>query len=316
MVAEPLSFIKDMYFSILKKIKFLLSRGGPLYAKATSMTEDPIQHNIRMHDRVALNYEKIHTEIFNSIEQERIKLMLQRVLTYLPCQGKENNLLALDFGAGSGNLTKHMLDCGMHVVAADISEKFLLLIENNLGDSGRVSTFKLNGQDLSGLDDDSFDLVAAYSVLHHIPDYLASIREMTRVLKPGGLILLDHEAAEDYWLNATKIQAFRKLAINTKLNEELNTFSAIIKRLKKISVRVFVGIKRHILRLELGEGDIHVYMDDHIEWAKIAQTLGQEGLVVVHQEDYLLYNGIYSEAVWNAYKDSLTDARLLMARKR
>ena len=35
-------------------------------------------------------------------------------------------------------------------------------------------------------DDDTFDLVVGHAVLHHIPDVEKSLREVVRVLKPGG----------------------------------------------------------------------------------------------------------------------------------
>lgn len=38
--------------------------------------------------------------------------------------------------------------------------------------------------------DDSFDLMVQFHVLEHIPDDLAAIREMARVLKPGGVALI------------------------------------------------------------------------------------------------------------------------------
>ena len=35
-------------------------------------------------------------------------------------------------------------------------------------------------------DDNTFDLVVGHAVLHHIPDVEKSLREVLRVLKPGG----------------------------------------------------------------------------------------------------------------------------------
>lgn len=47
-------------------------------------------------------------------------------------------------------------------------------------------------EDLTSLSfsDDEFDCIVCMEVLEHIPDYLASLREMARVLKPGGQALL------------------------------------------------------------------------------------------------------------------------------
>jgi ubiquinone/menaquinone biosynthesis C-methylase UbiE len=36
--------------------------------------------------------------------------------------------------------------------------------------------------------DDSFDIIAFSSVLHHIPDYGAAVKEAARVLRPGGRV--------------------------------------------------------------------------------------------------------------------------------
>lgn len=42
-------------------------------------------------------------------------------------------------------------------------------------------------------------MVATYSVLHHVPDYLKIVDEFVRVLKPGGVIYIDHEVSPSYW---------------------------------------------------------------------------------------------------------------------
>lgn len=53
-------------------------------------------------------------------------------------------------------------------------------------------------------------MVATYSVLHHIPDYLGVIKELIRVTKPGGIIYIDHEVNEQYWEKSAVYNEFLK----------------------------------------------------------------------------------------------------------
>lgn len=57
-----------------------------------------------------------------------------------------------------------------------------------------------------GFANDTFDAIAAISILEHIPDPWNAIKELHRVLKPGGEIYVTmpmtypyHESPEDYW---------------------------------------------------------------------------------------------------------------------
>ncbi|MHC4511889.1 MAG: class I SAM-dependent methyltransferase, partial [Planctomycetota bacterium] len=121
-------------------------------------------------------------------------------------------LRALDYGCGSGNLTGHLIELGMHTVSADISEGFLTLVQSRFSQTGFSETLMLNGKDLSNVPDEQFDLAAAYSVLHHVPDYLRIVAEMCRVLKPGGVIYLDHEVNESYFDRPNEYIEFVKKA--------------------------------------------------------------------------------------------------------
>ena len=42
-------------------------------------------------------------------------------------------------------------------------------------------------------------MAVTYSVLHHVPDYLRAVNELVRVLKPGGLLYIDHEFTDNHW---------------------------------------------------------------------------------------------------------------------
>lgn len=262
---------------------------------------EQIERNIAVHNQVAKKYAKLHGEIFNEVEQNRLARALARAGDAIRTEAQPKR--ALDFGCGSGNLTRHMLDLGFHVTAADVSADFLRLVERNFG-SDRLNLLQLNGKDLSNVADRSFDLIAAYSVLHHIPDYLGALRELGRVCKLGGVIMLDHEQNEEYWRRNPAYAAFRREALRFDWRKFL-TPTNYAHRLRRIFE------PRHS-----NEGDIHVWPDDHIEWTGIKSILRDEGFLVVLEDDYLLYRDLYRPEVYDRYAGHLSDTKLLIARKR
>jgi ubiquinone/menaquinone biosynthesis C-methylase UbiE len=268
--------------------------------------EEQLKFNKEVHDGISGKYDCLHNEIFNPIEQQRLDKALSTAIKAVKIDSKP--LSALDYGSGSGNLTRHLIEAGINTVSADVSEGFLNLIERNFSHTGLSKTQKINGKDLSGFETDQFDLVATYSVLHHVPDYMQIVKEMCRVLKPGGVLYIDHEVNESYYQRTEEYLEFLKQArpiINLKrylrLLFDVKGYKHIVRRL--INPRY----KR--------EGDIHVWPDDHIEWDKIEQLVIEEGLEIVLKEDYLLYKSGYDVDVYNEYKDKCADERLLIARK-
>jgi len=259
--------------------------------------------------RESSQYERLHSEIFNPIEQERLHKALNAAIGALKTNSSaRGELTALDYGCGSGNLTRHLVESGIRTISADVSDDFLALIERNFSQTGLSKALKVNGKDLSDLATGQFDLVATYSVLHHVPDYLHIVKEMCRVLKPGGVIYIDHEVNESYYKRPKEYIEFLR-----KARPIINL---------KHYIRLLLDVKgyKHILKRVINprykrEGDIHVWPDDHIEWDKIEQLLSAEGLEIILKEDYLLYKNCYDVDVYKEYKDKCADERLLIARK-
>lgn len=252
-------------------------------------------------------YETSHHEIFNPIEQRRLYSALQEAMNAVQTGSKP--LMAFDHGCGSGNLTRHLSELGFHVVAADVSDDYLKAVERKFSGTGKVETLRINGADLSNVPDTRFDLVATYSVLHHVPDYLRIVEEMCRVIKPGGVIYIDHEVTEAYYQRPAIYAEFL-----TKARPRVDWR-------RMVSLMLDVKGYKHILRRLANprykrEGDIHVWPDDHIEWGKIEQVLLSHGFEIVRKQDYLLYKAIYDLRVYEEYKERCADQRVLIARKK
>ncbi len=265
-----------------------------------------IAQNARAHDRIAGRYESEHLEIFNAVEQARLGAKLAEAAEHIRAGAEER--AALDLGCGSGNLTSHLLRLGFRVTAADISDRFLELVRGKFGGNPRLTTARINGRDLALFPDNSFDLSAAYSVLHHAPDYRGIVREMGRVTKPGGVIYIDHESSPAYWGPRPEYDAFIAEASPPRAAPPASRFLKLSTYLGKL--RLLID-PRYI-----AEGDIHVWPDDHIEWDVVSGILAAAGFEPLFSEDYLLFRQGYPPAVYDRYKFKCSDIRVFAARKK
>jgi ubiquinone/menaquinone biosynthesis C-methylase UbiE len=97
----------------------------------------------------------------------------------------------LELGAGPGLLwTTNLKDvpAGWHVTLSDLSPGMVDEARANLGDAEERFTFaRLDAQQIP-FADATFDAVVAIHVLFHVPDRQRALREIRRVLRPGGRI--------------------------------------------------------------------------------------------------------------------------------
>jgi ubiquinone/menaquinone biosynthesis C-methylase UbiE len=94
--------------------------------------------------------------------------------------------MALDVGCGEGRF-RRMLKAS-HVAAVGIDPTEALLAQARLLDP--TGDYKLARAENLPFDAASFDLVVSYLTPIDIPDFRAALREMVRVLKPGGSLLI------------------------------------------------------------------------------------------------------------------------------
>lgn len=231
--------------------------------------EADLRRNVAIHNRLARRYESIHGEIFNEVEQARLHSLLEKAAAAIDDPREPLEALeALDMGCGSGNLTGHLLRLGAKVTAADVAGEFLDLVRRRYPDSP-IRTHRLNGRDLSGIASGAYDMVATYSVLHHIPDYLLACREMARVCRKGGVVVIDHEPSPNMWQQDQELARFRRKAERFDWRKYARPANYVHRARRLFDPKYS------------NEGDIHVWPDDHVEWAAVAATMRESGCEIV-----------------------------------
>jgi SAM-dependent methyltransferase len=118
--------------------------------------------------------------------------------------------LVLDLGCGQGVLLNHLTLGGARAIGADLSGASLRNARAGANELGLASAFVQTDAEWLPFTADSFDAVVSFGVLHHTPDTAGAVREVHRILKPGGraLVML-YRTGNPKWL-ATR--ALRVLA--------------------------------------------------------------------------------------------------------
>jgi SAM-dependent methyltransferase len=93
---------------------------------------------------------------------------------------------ALDVGCGEGRFCRRLKALGLAATGIDPTEQLLAVARER----DPAGDYRLGRAEQLEFDDACFDLVVSYVTLVDIPDFRTAIKEMARVLKPGGSLLI------------------------------------------------------------------------------------------------------------------------------
>ena len=93
---------------------------------------------------------------------------------------------ALDVGCGEGRVSRLLKECGYRVTAIDPVEQLICAAEQ----AGSADVYKIGTAADLPFANRSFDLVVAYNVLMDVDDIPAALKEVGRVLRPSGILVV------------------------------------------------------------------------------------------------------------------------------
>jgi ubiquinone/menaquinone biosynthesis C-methylase UbiE len=111
----------------------------------------------------------------------------------------------LDGGGGTGRVSRHLRPLVEKVVVSDLSHRMLIQARRKVLWSVRAHAERLP------FADDCFDRVLVVDALHHFCDQQQAVTDLVRVLRPGGIIVIEEF---DLTRPAVKVMALaEKLAL-------------------------------------------------------------------------------------------------------
>lgn len=148
-------------------------------------------------DNVAESWDEMRTDFFPESVRETAYSKLNI----------DKNTIAVDMGCGSGFITEGLIKKDCNIIAIDQSPAMLNQIKKKYGKYKKLKT-KIGTSLNIPLSDHSVDAVFANMYLHHVSTPLKAIKEMVRVLKKGGkLVITDLDSHNNEFL---RIEQFDK----------------------------------------------------------------------------------------------------------
>jgi ubiquinone/menaquinone biosynthesis C-methylase UbiE len=162
----------------------------------TGLDTSIIQANIDVHTRMAAQYEQAEPH-FRPENQAKVRRVLEQLRDR--CGGGK----LLDLGCGTGFLLRLAHDLFAEVHGVDVTPAMLARVDTT---PGNIFLHNTAAEDLP-FPDGTFDVVTAYSFLHHLEDHRRVLREAWRVLRPGGLFYADLEPNKLFWDQMSNLEA-------------------------------------------------------------------------------------------------------------
>jgi ubiquinone/menaquinone biosynthesis C-methylase UbiE len=203
----------------------------------------------------------------------------------------------LDVGCGQGIDLMRYASAGAHATGIDLTPRHVMLARQHL------AAMELDVAVLSGDAEsmpfaaESFERVSSNGVLHHTPDMPAALREIRRVLVPGGeaRVIVYNRNSFHYWLAQVLMQGL----LQHQLLEERSMAGVLSRNIEQTSigarplVRVysprqlhrmlaaagFVGVRTAVRHFDVGDTPFTAWAAARLGWLPSQATLDRIGRI-------------------------------------
>jgi 2-polyprenyl-6-hydroxyphenyl methylase/3-demethylubiquinone-9 3-methyltransferase len=211
-----------------------------------------LTHQELCHERLALR-EAWRPSGYDT--RRRVEVLTREFLSKESLQGRST----LDVGCGLGDFSESLAQSGACVVACDIGPTLVEQTRRRVGCAAEVA-------DALALEDhfgsERFDLVVSSECIEHTPEPEAAVRQMVRVLKPGGLIVLS--TPNWLWYPVVRFASLARLRPYDG-HENFSSWSSLRGVLRANGVRVEAEKGLHLFPFQLGLHRLSRWCDEHLQ---------------------------------------------------
>jgi ArsR family transcriptional regulator len=160
--------------------------------KAAGMIEERTHKTRQFFNTIAEDWDKLSREVLGAFDLAGA--VTERMT---PCR------VAVDLGCGTGNVLSAMLDKARTLIGVDGSPRMLELARRRFVNAGERISLRIGDLTHLPLRDAEADFAAINMVLHHVSSPPEVLREIQRILAPGGrLVLTDFNRHTDERMRA------------------------------------------------------------------------------------------------------------------
>jgi SAM-dependent methyltransferase len=161
---------------------------------------------------------------------------------------QSSNLDVLEIGCGLGTDGAQFAKAGANYTGIDLTEAAVSLAKRRFELFQLPGTFRIADAERLDFPNHSFDLVYSHGVLHHTPDTTAAVREIHRVLRPGGkaVVMLYHRDSYNYRIN---ISMLRRAGV------QLLRWNAGVKLVHRLTGEAEENLREHARQLQTRNSD-------------------------------------------------------------
>lgn len=166
----------------LQAVSYLFDREPIFQADETEAQKwlaERSRETVRFFDSIAGDWEKLKREIIGDFDLNGL------ILGHIPVKGT-----AVDLGCGTGDLLAALIEKAERVIGVEKSPKMLEEARRRFAPGDRRLDLRIGELEHLPLREGEADTVVTNMVLHHLPDPVLAIREVFRVIKPGGPFLI------------------------------------------------------------------------------------------------------------------------------